>query len=122
MIKYAISYPTPPPPLLPPESLHKQRADLDLVTCCVGDLCTIHRNGIPWPVVYGAGVNVRTGEIFPATFTDRGPDLDIRNARTLTGGDSVGVSPGSRGGGGGGGPVSQKERGEKKERLARMSL
>ncbi len=60
--------------------------DLDLVTCCLGDLCTAHRNGIPWPVVYGAGVNVRTGEIFPAAFADKGPDLDIRCARTLTGG------------------------------------
>lgn len=75
----------------PTEALHKQSADLDLVTCCLGELCTIHRNGIPWPVIYGVGVNVRTGEIFPATFSEKGPDLDIRNARTLTGGDNVGV-------------------------------
>ena len=75
-----------------PETLHKQRCDLDLVTCCVFDLCTVHRNGIPWPVIYGVGVNVKTGDIFPATFTDKGPDLDIRNARTLTGGENVGVS------------------------------
>ncbi len=74
------------------ECLHKQRVDLDLITCCVGELCTIHRNGIPWPVIYGIGVNVRTGDIFPATFTDKGPDLDIRIARTLTGGENVGVS------------------------------
>ena len=40
------------------ETLHKQRVDLDLVRCCVGELCTINRNGIPWPMVYGVGVDV----------------------------------------------------------------
>ena len=35
---------------------------------------------------------MKTGDIFPAQFTDKGPDLDIRMARTLTGGDNVGVS------------------------------
>ena len=74
-----------------PECLHKQRVDLDLVTCCLGELCTVHRNGIPWPMIYGVGVHVKTGDIFTATFTERGPDLDIRNARTLTGGENVGV-------------------------------
>ena len=34
---------------------------------------------------------MKTGDIFPAQFTDKGPDLDIRMARTLTGGDNVGV-------------------------------
>ena len=73
------------------ETLHKNRTDLDLITCCIGDLSTLNRNGIAWPAIYGVGVNVKTGEIFPAQFTDKGPDLDIRNARTLTGGDRVGV-------------------------------
>ena len=81
--------PLHPSPL--PETLHKQAVDLDLITCCVNELCTIHRNGIPWPLIYGIGINVKSGEIFPATFTDKGPDLDIRNARTLTGGENVGV-------------------------------
>ena len=74
------------------EVLHKQRTDLDLITCCIGELCTLHRNGVPWPIVYGIGINVKSGDIFPAQFTDKGPDLDIRMARTLTGGDNVGVS------------------------------
>ena len=76
----------------PTETLHKQRVDLDLVRCCVGELCTINRNGIPWPMVYGVGVDVKTGHVFPATFTDKGPDMDIRNARTLSRGKNVGVS------------------------------
>jgi len=71
--------------------LHRSRVELDLVTCCVGEVCTIHRNGTPWPVIYGVGVNVKTGDIFPAQFTDKGPDMDIRNARTLTGGENVGM-------------------------------
>ena len=74
------------------ETLHKQRVDLDLVRCCVGELCTINRNGIPWPMVYGVGVDVKTGHVFPATFTDKGPDMDIRNARTLSRAENVGVS------------------------------
>ena len=74
------------------EMIHKNRIEMDLETCCIGDLCTLHRNGIAWPVVYGVGVNVKTGDIFPAQFTDKGPDMDIRYARTLTGGDNVGVS------------------------------
>ena len=72
--------------------LHKNRCDLDLETCCIGDLCTLNRNGIAWPIIYGIGVNVKTGDIFPAQFSEKGPDLDIRYARTLTGGDNVGVS------------------------------
>ena len=74
------------------EMMHKNRIEMDLETCCIGDLCTLHRNGIAWPIVYGIGVNVKTGDIFPAQFTDKGPDMDIRYARTLTGGDNVGVS------------------------------
>jgi len=73
------------------QMMHKNRIEMDLETCCIGDLCTLHRNGIAWPIVYGIGVNVKTGDIFPAQFTDKGPDMDIRYARTLTGGDNVGL-------------------------------
>jgi len=73
------------------QMLHKNRCDLDLETCCIGDLCTLNRNGIAWPIIYGIGVNVKTGDIFPAQFSEKGPDMDIRYARTLTGGDNVGL-------------------------------
>ena len=73
-------------------ALHKQRPALELVTCCVGELCTVRRNNAPYPIIYGVGVNVKTGEIFPAQFTDKGPDMDIRMARILTGKkESVGM-------------------------------
>ena len=71
-------------------ALHRQRASVDLVTLCVGELCTVRRSGVPWPLIYGLGVNVKTGDIFPAQFTDKGPDLDLRSARTLTGGEATG--------------------------------
>lgn len=40
---------------------------------------------------FPAAVNVKTGEIFQATFPDRGPDEDVRAARTFLGG-SVSLS------------------------------
>lgn len=36
-------------------------------------------------MIYGVGVNIKTGEIFPATFPDKGPDQALRSARYLTG-------------------------------------
>ena len=54
-----------------PGTLHRVRTTLELVTCCVGEVCTIRRSGAPWPLVYGIGVNVKTGEVFPAQFTDK---------------------------------------------------
>lgn len=38
------------------------------------------------------GVNVKTGEIFPATFPDKGPELALRSARHLTGGQQVSLT------------------------------
>jgi len=40
---------------------------------------------LAWPIVYGIGVNVKTGEIFPATFPDKGPDMALRSTRQFTG-------------------------------------
>lgn len=55
----------------------------------MGELNTTVRGGIQWPVIYGIGLNVKTGEIFPATFPDKGPDQALRSARQLTGGQQV---------------------------------
>ena len=38
-------------------------------------------NSVPWPVVCGGGVDVATGEVFPARFSSHGPDMDIRSLR-----------------------------------------
>ena len=39
------------------------------------------RDNIPWPRVYGGGVDVLTGEVFTAMFSYHGPDTDIRALR-----------------------------------------
>ncbi|KAL0270926.1 UNVERIFIED_CONTAM: hypothetical protein PYX00_008197 [Menopon gallinae] len=65
--------------------IQKQPVEVDLTSACVGELNTTIRGGIHWPVLYGVGVNVKTGEVFPATFPDKGPDLALRCARQLTG-------------------------------------
>ena len=54
------------------DAFHKQPIEVDLTTACVGELNTTIRGGIHWPIIYGVGVNVKTGEIFPATFPDKG--------------------------------------------------
>lgn len=66
-------------------SFHKQPVEVDLTLACVGQLNTTIRGGIPWPLVYGIGVNIKTGEIFPATFPDKGPEACLRSAKNLTG-------------------------------------
>lgn len=70
-------------------AFHKQPLEVDLVLACVGEVNTTIRGGIHWPIICGVGVNVKTGEIFPATFLDRGPELSLRCARHLTGGHQV---------------------------------
>ncbi|XP_052567450.1 protein N-terminal asparagine amidohydrolase-like, partial [Culex pipiens pallens] len=70
-------------------SFHKHPLEIDLTQACVGELNTILRGDINWPIIYGIGVNVKTGEIFPATFPDKGPDLQLRMARHFTGGHQV---------------------------------
>lgn len=41
---------------------------------------------------YSLGVNVKTGEIFQATFPDKGPELALRSARLLTSSTHVFIS------------------------------
>ena len=73
------------------DTLHSSPEELELVTCCVGEACTVLRGTSAWPLVYGVGVNVKNGTLFPANFLDKGPDLDMRTARILTGGEKVGM-------------------------------
>ena len=49
-----------------------------LVVAVMGDLNTEYRGGLAWPRVYGGGVQLETGEVFSASFSDHGPDPDIR--------------------------------------------
>lgn len=67
-------------------AIHKQPVEINLKLCCVGELNTTYRDEVRWPILYGVAVNVKTGDIFPATFTDREPDLLLRHARNFLSG------------------------------------
>lgn len=71
------------------QSFHKHHLEIDLTQACVGELNTILRGDTNWPIIYGVGVNIKTGEIFPASYPDRGPDQQLRTARNFTGAHSV---------------------------------
>lgn len=71
------------------QSFQKHPMEIDLTQACVGELNTVLRGDVNWPIIYGVGVNIKTGEIFPASFTDRGPDQQLRQARNFTGGQTV---------------------------------
>lgn len=74
------------------DTLHKQPVEIELTLMCCGDLNTTVRNGIHWPIIYGVGVNVKTGEIFAATFPDKGPEQSLRMARQLSSSQQVSVT------------------------------
>lgn len=71
------------------DAFNKAPEDVHLVTACITDLNTRMAKNIPFPIIYGLAVIVRTGEIFPATFPDRGPDQALRSARHFTGSEEV---------------------------------
>ena len=61
--------------------LHLCNDNLHLMTACITELNNCYRDGVPFPVVYGVGVDVRTGKIFPATFPEKGPEVLVRHAQ-----------------------------------------
>uniref|UniRef100_A0A8C1V3A0 Protein N-terminal asparagine amidohydrolase n=1 Tax=Cyprinus carpio TaxID=7962 RepID=A0A8C1V3A0_CYPCA len=77
-------------------AFQKQTEEIHLETCCITDMNDIIKDGIHRPVVYGIGVNVKTGHVFPASFTHRGPAEELRSARSFSGGQMVEVYDSSR--------------------------
>ncbi|XP_045495469.1 protein N-terminal asparagine amidohydrolase isoform X1 [Colias croceus] len=67
-------------------SFHRQSEEIDLTLACCCELNTALGGGTPSPLVTGVGVDIRAGDLFPATFPDKGPELPLRCARTITGG------------------------------------
>ncbi|CAG9793719.1 unnamed protein product [Diatraea saccharalis] len=67
-------------------SFHRLSVEIDLLLACSCELNTALGGGAPAPLVTGAGVDVRSGELFPATFPDKGPEVPLRGARMITGG------------------------------------
>ncbi|XP_054390661.1 protein N-terminal asparagine amidohydrolase isoform X2 [Pongo pygmaeus] len=44
-----------------------------------------------FPIIYGIAVNIKTAEIYRASFQDRGPEEQLRAARTLAGGPMISI-------------------------------
>jgi len=60
--------------------------EIHLVTCCAVEANdVVGPDSIHFPVIYGLGVDCKTGALFPATFPDRGPDDALRGARHFSG-------------------------------------
>lgn len=60
--------------------------NLHLVTACITHFNTEYRKEVPFPIIYGVALDVKTGKLFRATFPDKGPDMGLRSARHFTGG------------------------------------
>lgn len=78
-------------------AFHEQKEDIHLITCCITEMNDTAVNGNHRPVVYGIGVNVKTGEVFPSSFSHKGPAEELRSARTFTGGQMVDIYDSSQG-------------------------
>uniref|UniRef100_A0A8D3BU06 N-terminal asparagine amidohydrolase n=1 Tax=Scophthalmus maximus TaxID=52904 RepID=A0A8D3BU06_SCOMX len=74
-------------------AFQKQKEDIHLETCCITEMNDIVVDGTHRPVVYGIGVNVKTGDVFPSSFIHKGPAEQLRSARTFTGGQYLSTSP-----------------------------
>ncbi|CAJ1053820.1 protein N-terminal asparagine amidohydrolase [Xyrichtys novacula] len=78
-------------------AFQKQKEDIHLETCCVTELNDSVVDGTHRPVVYGIGVNVKTGDVFPSSFPYKGPAEQLRSARTFTGGQMADIYDSSKG-------------------------
>ncbi|XP_047434840.1 protein N-terminal asparagine amidohydrolase isoform X2 [Mugil cephalus] len=78
-------------------AFQKQKEEIHLETCCITEMNDTVVNGNHKPVVYGIGVNVKTGDVFPASFPHKGPAEELRSARTFTGGQMVEIYDSARG-------------------------
>lgn len=71
-------------------SFHRLSVEIDLTMACCCELNTALGSGTASPLVTGVGVDIRAGDLFPATFPDKGPSLPLRGARTITSGPHSG--------------------------------
>ncbi|XP_033754286.1 protein N-terminal asparagine amidohydrolase-like [Pecten maximus] len=70
-------------------AFHAVEDDIYLETCCITVLNNIKKKNVPFPNIYGVAVNIKTGEICKASFSDHGPDQPLRSARHFTGAEEV---------------------------------
>ncbi|XP_061888934.1 protein N-terminal asparagine amidohydrolase [Entelurus aequoreus] len=72
-------------------AFQQQNEDIHLETCCITEMNDVVINAVHRPAVYGVGINVKTGKVFPAAFPCKGPGEKLRSARTFTGGQMVDI-------------------------------
>ncbi|KAJ7347646.1 hypothetical protein OS493_039809 [Desmophyllum pertusum] len=66
-------------------AIQNQNERIHLCSACVTDFNDTVEKGLHKPIIYGIGINVQDGQIYPATFLDKGPDEWIRHARIFGG-------------------------------------
>lgn len=71
------------------EIIQSQGEPIHLSSACVTEFNDRVEVGLHKPRIYGVGVTVQDGHIFPATFLDKGPDEFIRHARTFTAAENM---------------------------------
>nr|CAI5853897.1 unnamed protein product [Callosobruchus analis] len=69
--------------------LQKIPQEIHLKLACIGEINTVMKKDVPWPKVYGVAVKIDTGEIFPATFEEKGPDEILRHVKILAGSSDI---------------------------------
>uniref|UniRef100_A0A914URZ4 Protein N-terminal asparagine amidohydrolase n=1 Tax=Plectus sambesii TaxID=2011161 RepID=A0A914URZ4_9BILA len=57
---------------------HKASISIDLQVACITKLNTAMRDGQPVPRITGVAICLKSGQVVPAIFADRGPDLPLR--------------------------------------------
>ncbi|XP_058959225.2 protein N-terminal asparagine amidohydrolase [Pocillopora verrucosa] len=67
------------------EALQKQDEPIHLCSACVTGFNNVVESGQHKPIISGIGVSIQDGEIYPATFENKGPDEIIRHARVFVG-------------------------------------
>lgn len=71
------------------KALQSQPHSITLQLACITGLNDRIEGGHHKPIIYGVGVDVQTGSLFPASFVNRGPDMELRMARIFTGSDET---------------------------------
>ncbi len=67
----------------------EQKEEVHILTAAITNFNDTLKEDIHFPIIYGLGVDVRTGEIFRATFPDKGPAMDVRSACHFAGFDKL---------------------------------
>jgi len=66
-------------------AIQNQNEPIHLCSACVTGFNDTVERGLHKPIIYGIGINIQDGEVYPALFLDKGPDECVRHARIFGG-------------------------------------